>query len=57
MPDVRARGHQVGVLLVGVGMQSGLSLIILTLALAVLLAAMLAVPAIVGALLAKASET
>ena len=47
-------GHQVGVLLVGVGMQSGLSLIILTLVLAVVLAAMLAVPAIVGAVLAKA---
>jgi hypothetical protein len=46
-------GHQVGVLLVGVGMQSGLSLVILTLALAVLLAALLIMPALAGALAAR----
>jgi hypothetical protein len=46
-------GHQAGVMLVGLGMQSGLSLVILTLMLAVLLAALFAVPALVGSLLAK----
>jgi hypothetical protein len=43
-------GHQIGVLLVGLGMQSGLSLLLLTLMLAVLLAALFSVPALIGAL-------
>jgi hypothetical protein len=42
-------GHQVGVLTVGLGMQSGLSLLILTLILAVLLSALFAIPALIGA--------
>lgn len=46
-------GHQAGVMLVGVGMQSGLSLLILTLALAILLAVLFAVPALVGGLVAR----
>ena len=46
-------GHQAGVLIVGLGMQSGLSLIILTMMLAVLLASFFAVPALVGSLLAR----
>lgn len=46
-------GHQVGVLLVGIGMQSGLSLIILTALLAVLLTAFLLVPAAVAWLVAR----
>jgi hypothetical protein len=46
-------GHQAGVLLVGIGMQSGLSLIILTMLLAVILTAVLAVPALVGSVLAR----
>lgn len=46
-------GHQAGVLIVGLGMQSGLSLVILTLILAGLLAAFFAVPALIGSLLAR----
>lgn len=46
-------GHQIGVLLIGLGMQSGLSLIILTTMLAVLLAVFFAVPAFLGALAAR----
>ena len=46
-------GHQAGVLFVGLGMQSGLSLFILTLLIAVLLAAFFAVPALIGSLLAR----
>jgi hypothetical protein len=46
-------GHQAGVLIVGLGMQSGLSLIILTMMLAVLLAVFFAVPAVAGSLLAR----
>jgi hypothetical protein len=46
-------GHQAGVFLVGLGMQSGLSLIILLVVLAVLLAALLSIPAFVGALMAR----
>ena len=42
-------GHQLGVLLVGLGMQSGLSLILLTIILAVLLAVLFAIPALLGA--------
>jgi hypothetical protein len=46
-------GHQVGVLLIGLGMQSGLSLILLTLILAVLLTAFFFVPALIGAMAAR----
>ena len=46
-------GHQTGVLLVGLGMQSGLSLILLTLILAVLLTAFFFVPALIGAIAAR----
>jgi hypothetical protein len=46
-------GHQAGVLLVGTGMQSGLSLIILTMLLAIILTAVLAVPAFVASMLAR----
>ena len=44
-----AAGHQTGVLVLGLGMQSGLSLIILTLALGSLLAVVFALPALAGA--------
>jgi hypothetical protein len=43
-------GHQTGVLLVGLGMQSGLSLILLTVILAILMTVLFSVPAMVGAL-------
>jgi hypothetical protein len=46
-------GHQAGVFAIGLGMQSGLSLIILLLALAVLLAALFAIPAVIGCQLAR----
>lgn len=46
-------GHQAGILLIGLGMQSGLSLIILTLVLAILLAALFAIPAVVGSVVAR----
>ena len=46
-------GHQLGVVLVGLGMQSGLSLVILTMVLAVLLATFFAIPALVGSLVAR----
>lgn len=46
-------GHQAGILLIGLGMQSGLSLIILTLVLAILLAALFAIPAVVGSTVAR----
>lgn len=46
-------GHQAGVLMIGVGMQSGLSLLLLTLVLAVLLAAFFTVPAVVGSFVAR----
>jgi hypothetical protein len=49
-------GHQAGVMLVGVGMQSALSLLILTLVLAILLGAFFAVPAFVGSMLARNVE-
>jgi hypothetical protein len=42
-------GHQLGVLLLGVGMQSGLSLLLLTLMLGTMLAAVFAVPALLAA--------
>jgi hypothetical protein len=42
-------GHQLGMLLLGLGMQSGFSLLILTLALGALLAVGFALPAFVGA--------
>ncbi len=48
-----AAGHQAGVLVLGLGMQSGLSLIILTLALGSLLAVIFAIPALAGAEAAK----
>ena len=46
-------GHQTGVLLIGLGMQSGLSLILLTLILAVLLTAFFFVPALIGVMAAR----
>jgi hypothetical protein len=47
-------GHQIGVMLVGLGMQSAPSLLILTIILAILLAAGFAVPAMLGAMAARA---
>lgn len=47
-------GHQLGVMVVGVGMQSGLSLVLLTLILAVLLAVGFTVPAMLSAMAARA---
>jgi hypothetical protein len=49
-------GHQLGLLVTGVGMQSGLSLILLTIILAVLLAVGFAIPAMLGAMAARALE-
>ena len=46
-------GHQAGIMSAGLGMQSGVSLFILTLALAVLLATLFAIPALVGSLMAR----
>jgi hypothetical protein len=46
-------GHQVGVMLVGLGMQSAASLLILTILLAIMLAAIFTVPALLGALAAR----
>lgn len=46
-------GHQLGMLLVGLGMQSELSLLILTLVLSVMLAAFFAVPAMLGSKAAR----
>ena len=46
-------GHQAGVLLVGLGMQSGFSLILLTLILAILLAAFFSIPALIGSMAAR----
>lgn len=46
-------GHQIGVLALGLGMQSGLSLILLTLILAILLAALFFIPAAIGATAAR----
>jgi hypothetical protein len=51
-PVYLAAGHQAGVLLLGVGMQSGLSLLILTLAVGILLGAGLCVPALLGSMAA-----
>ena len=47
-------GHQLGVLFIGLGMQSALSLVLLTIILAILLAACFAVPAMVGAMAGRA---
>ena len=47
-------GHQLGVMLVGLGMQSGLSLVLLLAMLGILLAAGFAVPAMLGAMAARA---
>jgi hypothetical protein len=49
-PLALVAGHQLGVLILGVGMQSALSLILLTLMLAILLSALFAIPALIGAL-------
>ena len=49
-PLALVAGHQLGVLLLGLGMQSVLSQILLTLILAVLLSALFAIPALIGAL-------
>jgi hypothetical protein len=46
-------GHQLGLLLVGLGMQSGFSLILLTLMLAVLLVAFFTIPAMLGSIAAR----
>ena len=46
-------GHQAGVFVVGLGMQSGLSLLILLMALAILLAALLSFPALIGSMAAR----
>ena len=46
-------GHQVGMFVVGLGMQSGPSLLILTLALAIILAAFLFIPALLGSTAAR----
>ena len=46
-------GHQAGVLLVGLGMQSELSLLILTLMLAIILTGFFAIPAMLAALAAR----
>ena len=47
-------GHQLGVLLIGLGVQSELSLLILTLILSIMLAAFFAIPAMLGSLAARA---
>lgn len=47
-------GHQAGVMLIGLGMQSGLSLLLLTLILAILLATVFAIPAFLGSMAARA---
>jgi hypothetical protein len=46
-------GHQAGVLLIGLGVQSELSLLILTLILSVMLAAFFAIPAMLGSIVAR----
>ena len=46
-------GHQIGMMLGGLGMQSGLSLVILALIIATLLAALFAIPALIGGHLAR----
>jgi hypothetical protein len=46
-------GHQLGVLLIGLGMQSGFSLILLTAMLAILLAAFFTIPAMLGSMAAR----
>lgn len=46
-------GHQLGVLMIGLGMQSGLSLFILTLILAILMVAFFTMPALAGSILAR----
>ena len=52
-PILLVAGHQVGMLLVGLGMQSELSLFILTLMLAIILAAFLFIPAMLGSTAAR----
>lgn len=46
-------GHQAGVLLVGLGMQSGLSLILLTIILAIMLVIVFLIPALIGSMAAR----
>jgi hypothetical protein len=46
-------GHQLGMLLVGVGMQSEFSLLLLTAILAIMLAAFLFIPALIGSTAAR----
>jgi len=52
-PLALVAGHQAGVLIIGLGMQSGVSLILLTLILAILLGVLLAVPAAIGAIASR----
>jgi hypothetical protein len=52
-PLALVAGHMAGVLVLGLGMQSGLSLILLTLILAVLLCVFFAVPAALGAMASR----
>ncbi len=49
-----ACGHQLGVFFLGIGMQSGLSLVLVTAILGVMLAVGFAVPAMLGAMLGRA---
>ena len=49
-----AGGHQLGLLVLGVGMQSGLSLVLATLILGILLAVGFVVPAMLGAMVGRA---
>lgn len=49
-------GHQLGAMLTGIGMQSGLSLVLVAVILGVLLAVAFAVPAALGAMAARALE-
>ena len=52
-PLALVAGHQAGMLLLGLGMQSGFSLILLTLILAILLGVLFAVPAAIGAMASR----
>ena len=52
-PLALVTGHMAGVLVLGLGMQSGFSLILLTLILAILLCVLFAVPAAIGAMASR----
>jgi len=52
-PLALVAGHQAGMLVLGLGMQSGLSLILLTMILAILLCVLFAVPAAIGAMASR----